>query len=111
MEAINEGFMLIGTTEPTTESKDSVVVLQRESAEEPFQLLKTIVDVRRVAFVGFCVGLVQLIQDGSAITVTGVEGMSGYGHFANFLTTKQKEKPYWLLLLFLLQVFFGDGQH
>ena len=36
---------------------------------------------------------------------------SGYGHFANFLTTKQKEKPYWLLLLFLLQVFFGDGQH
>ena len=70
--------MFVRATEAAAKIEDSVVVLQRESAEELFQLLKAIADVRRVEFVGLCVGLVQLIQDGFVITVTGIEGMRGY---------------------------------
>ena len=53
--------MFVRATEAAAKIEDSVVVLQRESAEELFQLLKAIADVRRVEFVGLCVGLVQLI--------------------------------------------------
>lgn len=70
--------MFISAAKAATEIEDGVVVLQGEGTEEFFQFLETISDFRWIAFVGFCVGLVQLIQDGFAITITGVEGMSCY---------------------------------
>ena len=80
--------MFVRAAEAAAKIEDSVVVLQRESAEELFQLLKAIADVRRVEFVGFCVSLVQLIQDGFAIAITGVKGVGSYvgiQPFCNFV--------------------------
>ena len=54
------------------------VVFQREGAEELFQFFETVADFRRIGFVRFCVGLVELIQDCFAITVAGIKGVSIY---------------------------------
>ena len=78
MKAVEEGFAFVSATEAATEVEYSIVIIQREGAEEFFQFFEPFTDFRWVGFVGFCVGLVKLIQDGFAITVTGVEGMGGY---------------------------------
>ena len=61
LETINEGFMFIGAAEVTTEGKDSVVIFQREVTEVFFQFLKAATNLCGVAFMGLCIGLVQLI--------------------------------------------------
>lgn len=45
------------------------------------QFTEAIPDVRWIGFVGFLIGLVELIQDGFAITVAGIEGMGLYVGF------------------------------
>ena len=46
-----------------------------------FQFLKAYADFRWVGFVGFCVGLVELIQDGVTVAVTGIEWVGLYVGF------------------------------
>ena len=70
--------MFVGSAELAAEVEDGVVVVKGEGAEEFLQLLEAVPDIRWVGFVGLGIGLVQLIQDGFAIAVTGVEGMGGY---------------------------------
>ena len=65
--------MLIGGAELTTEIPDGIVIIQGQAAHEGVQFLEAVADLRRVGFVGFCVGLVELIQDGVTVAVTGFE--------------------------------------
>ena len=69
--------MLIGGTELATEVPYGIVIIQGQAAHEGVQFFESVVDLRWVGFVGLGVDLVQLIQDGFAITITGVKGMSG----------------------------------
>lgn len=46
------------SAQAATEVENSVVIIQRKIAEELFQFLEAVTDLRRIAFVGFCVGLV-----------------------------------------------------
>ena len=70
--------MLIGGTELTTEVPDGIVIIQGQAAQEVIQFFESITNLRRVGFVGFSVGLVELIQDGFAITITGIKGVGRY---------------------------------
>ena len=70
--------MLISDAEAAAEGEDGVVILQGEVTEELFQFSNSFADFRWITFVGFCVGLVKLIQDGFAIAIAGVKGMGGY---------------------------------
>ena len=67
LEAVEESFVFIGTTEAAAEIENGIIIFQRKGAEKFFQFLKSFADFQWVGFVGFCVGLVQLIQDGFAI--------------------------------------------
>ena len=58
LQTIDKRFSLVCATQMAAEVEDGVVVLQRESAEELFQFLEPLTDLGRIAFVGFCVGLV-----------------------------------------------------
>ena len=81
LQAIDKGFAFIRTAQSATEVKNCVVICQWEIAEIFFQVFESVADFRRVGFVGFCVGLVQLIQDGFAIIVTGIKGVGFYVSF------------------------------
>ena len=45
-------------------------------SQENIQFTETIPDIWRVGFMGFLIGLEQLIQNGFAVAVAGVKGMS-----------------------------------
>ena len=75
MEAVEECFVLVSSTETTAEIADSVVVAQRQGVQKFLQFLKTVTDFSRIALVGFSIGLVELIQDGFAIAIAKNERM------------------------------------
>ena len=67
--------MLVCSTEATTEVEDGIIIFQWQMSQEIIQLTETIPDVRQVGFMGFLIDLVQLIQDGLAVTFAWVKGM------------------------------------
>ena len=81
LETIDKCFMFIGGAELTTEVPHGIVIIQGQVAHEGIQFLESISDLRRVGFVGLGVGLVQLVQDGFAITIAGVEWVGLYVGF------------------------------
>ena len=73
MEAVEEGFVFICRAEAATKVKDGVVVIQRQMPQEVIQFFEAFPDVRRIGFVGFLVGPVQLIQDSFTIRIASIE--------------------------------------
>ena len=78
LQAITKSFALIGDAKAAAEVENSVVIIQRKLAEELFQFFEAVTDFRRIGFVGFSIGLVKLIQDGIAATITTVKGVGIY---------------------------------
>ena len=56
--------MFIGGTEAATEVKDGIIIFQWQMSQQVIQFTEAIPDIRRVGFIGFLIGLVQLVQDG-----------------------------------------------
>ena len=73
--------MLIGGAELATEVPHGIVIVQGQAAHEGIQFFESVTDLRWVGFVGFCVGLVELIQDGVTVAVTGIEWVGLYVGF------------------------------
>ena len=76
--AIDEGFMFIGAAKAAAKIEYSVVIVQWKIAKEFLQGLKTIADLCRIGFMGFSVGLIELIQYSFAIAITRIKGMGVY---------------------------------
>ena len=70
-----EGFPLVGGAEAAAEIKDGIVIVQGQGFQETLQFLETLADFRWIGFMGFAIGLVELIQNGFAIAAPGVKGM------------------------------------
>ena len=70
--------MFVSGAELATEVPYGIIIFQRQAAQEVIQLFEAVTDLRWVGFVGFCVGLVKLLQDGFAITITGIKGVGSY---------------------------------
>ena len=69
-DAIPKGFPFVCTAQAAAEIEHSVVVIQWQGVQKFLQLLESITDLRRITLVGFSIGLIKLLQDGFAITVT-----------------------------------------
>ena len=69
-DAIAECFAFVGTAQAAAEVEHCVVVRQRQGVQKFLQFLKSITDLRRITLLGFSIGLIKLLQDGFAITVT-----------------------------------------
>ena len=63
------------------EVEDSVVIFRQQGAGEPFQFVKSVVDLRWVGFMRFRIGQVKLILDGFTIAVSGIKRVSIYVSF------------------------------
>ena len=74
-QAMAEGFFLVGSTKAATEVKDGVVIVQGQGFQKTLQLLETLADFWRIGFVGFGIGLVELVENGFSIAVPGIKGM------------------------------------
>ena len=70
--------MFVGGAELATEVPHGVVIIQGQTAQEVIQFLESVADLLWVGFVGFSVGLVQLIQDGLAFAVARIEWVGLY---------------------------------
>jgi len=65
--------VLIGSAKAAAEVKDGIVISQGQFLQQFSQILETGTDFRWVIFMGFLIGLVELIQDGLAVAVTRVK--------------------------------------
>ena len=74
-QAVAEGFFLIGCTQAAAEVKDSVVIVQGQSFQKTLQFLETFADFGWIGFMGFGIGLVELVENGLRIAVPGIKGM------------------------------------
>ena len=70
-----EGFVLVGGAEAAAQVKDCVVIVQGQGFQKRFQFFETVSNFWRIGFVGFAIGLVELIQNGFAIAAPRVKGM------------------------------------
>ena len=75
LDAVYKCLAFVGTTKPAAEVEDGIVIFQRKVAEKVIQFLESVPDLRWVGFVGFCVGLVELIQDGFTIGIAQIDGV------------------------------------
>ena len=74
-QAVAEGFCLVGSTQVAAEIKDCIVITQGQGFQKTFQFLKAFADFLWIGFVGFGIGLVELIENGFSIAVPGIKGM------------------------------------
>lgn len=70
-----EGFALVGGTKAAAEGKDGVVIVQGQGFQKRLQFFETVTNFRRIGFVGFAIGLVELIQNGFSIAAPRVKRM------------------------------------
>ena len=73
--AVAEGFFLVGCTQAAAEVKDGVVIVQGQGFQKTLQFFETLADFWRIGFVGFGIGLVELVENGFSIAVPGIKGM------------------------------------
>ena len=74
-QAVAEGFFLVGCTQAAAEIKDGIVIVQGQGFQETLQFLETIADFRWVGFVGFGIGLVELVKNSFTITIPRIKWM------------------------------------
>jgi len=74
-QTVAEGFFLVGCAQAAAEIKDGVVIAQGQGFKETLQFLKTFADLWWIGFVGFGIGLVELVENGFRIAVPGIKGM------------------------------------
>ena len=69
LQTVQESFAFICAAQAAAEIEHSIVILQGQGMQKLLQFLETVTNLRRIAFVGLSIGLVQLIQNGFAVTV------------------------------------------
>lgn len=74
-QAVTEGFFLVGCTKVAAEVKDGIIIAQWQGFQKILQFFETLADFRRTGFVGFGIGLVELLENGFGIAVPGIKGM------------------------------------
>jgi len=74
-QAVAEGFFLVGCTQAATEVKDGIVIAQRQRLQETRQFFETFADFGRIGFMGFGIGLVELVENGFTIAVPNIKWM------------------------------------
>ena len=67
--------MFIGGAETAAEVKDGIVIAQWQGRQETLQFLEAFGDFGWIGVVGFCIGLVELIENGFSVTVFSIKRM------------------------------------
>ena len=74
-QTVMECFVLVGGAEAAAEGKDGVVIVQRQGFQKRLQFFEAVTNFWRIGFMGFALGLVELIQNGFSVAAPRVKGM------------------------------------
>ena len=74
-QAVTEGFFLVSCAQAAAEDKDGIIIAQWQGFQKILQFLEALADFRWIGFVGFGIGLVELVENGFNIAVPGIKGM------------------------------------
>ena len=74
-QAVAESLFLVGCTQAAAEVKDGIVIAQWQRLQETLQFLEALADLGWIGFVGFGIGLVELIENGFSVAVPAIKGM------------------------------------
>ena len=74
-QAVAEGFFLVGRTQAAAEVKYGIVIAQWQGFQKTLQFLETFADFGWIGFMGFGIGLVELVENGFCVTVSCIKGM------------------------------------
>ena len=74
-QAVAESLFLVGGTQTAAEVKDGIVITQGQGFQKTLQFFETLADLRWIGFMGFGIGLVELVENGFSIAVPGIKGM------------------------------------
>lgn len=77
-QAVAEGFFLVGGTQMAAEIEDGIVIAQVQGIQEVLKFPEPLADFRRIGFVGFGIGLVELVENGLGIAAPCIEGMAAH---------------------------------
>ena len=83
-QAMAEGFVFVGGTQAAAKVKDGIVIVQGQGFQKTLQFFETLADFRRIGFVGFGIGLIELVENGFRIIVPGIKGMAACVGFQCF---------------------------
>ena len=75
MQDIDKCFAFVGTAQAAAEVKDGIVIAQWQGFQETLQFLESLTDFGWIGFMGFGIGLVELVENGLRITGPGIKGM------------------------------------
>ena len=75
LQAIMEGFALVGGAEAAAQVKNGVVIVQGQGFQKRLQFFETVPNFRRVGFMGLAIDLVELIENGFSVAVPRVKRM------------------------------------
>ena len=67
--------MLIGGAEAAAEVKDGIIIAQWQGFKKTLQFLEALADFGWIGFVGFGIGLVELVENGFSVVVPAIKGM------------------------------------
>lgn len=77
-QAVAESFFLVGGAQMAAEMEDGVVIAQVQGIQIVFKLPEPLTDFRRIGFVGFGIGLVELVEYSLRIAVPWIKGMAAH---------------------------------
>ena len=81
---VAEGFFLVGCTKAAAEVKDCIVIVQGQGFQETLKFFEAFADFGWIGFVGFGIGLIELVENSLSIAVPGIKGMVAYVGFQCF---------------------------
>jgi len=76
LQAVQKGLAFICTAQATTQIENCVVIIQWQYTQILLQLLESITNLLGIVLMGFCIGMVELIQYRLTIRIARVKGMS-----------------------------------
>ena len=77
-QAVAESFFLVGGAQMAAEMEDGIVIAQVQGIQIVLKLPEPLTDFRRIGFVGFGIGLVDLVEYSLRIAVPRIKGMAAH---------------------------------
>lgn len=75
LEAVDKCFVFVGDAQAAAQIEHRIIIFQRQFTQEILQFFEFVADFFGIAFMGLDIGLVELVENGLAVTVARVKRM------------------------------------
>ena len=75
LQAVDKSLAFVCTAQAATQIENRIVIIQGQNTQIFLQLFETVTNFLGIMLMGFCVGMVELIQHRLVVGIAGVKGM------------------------------------